>query len=738
MVFKPVLINPNEYLFSDEVDGLKSYFNFSYYLKYDEGIRHDGINYPYGDHLQYINSHPLYVQVLKFIDHNVYEISPYGVAILNLTMIFSLLIAVNFIYLILRRFNLPRWYSFLLSLLILFLSPQIDRIGGHFEMVYAFFIPLYWYLLIRWREGNKQMLWATLMILTALIGGFTSAYFVTFFSIFTLALFLVEIWNYRKHLSDFIKPGLTLLVVAILPLIMVKGLVNITDWVDDRPENPWGFFIFHSNTCSIFLPFHSFISTPISKIVDTSFEWEGRSFIGIIATLFSIAILVVPILYLLRFKKPKWEVILPDNQLNTFLAASFIVLLFSMCIPFKLNMEFLLDILPQLRQFRCLGRFSWIFYYVVSVYAAYFVYTLYKRLLYKDKKIWAYLLLVISMGVWAFDAKTNYLSSTKDIFNENDKLKVEEDEYIAEIEKAGVHPEDYQAIFFLPFSNTCGDKLLSERGGKAFSEAMRYSNLTGLPIIQSFSPRLSFTHALSNYQLLASPAIYKTRIDDMNEKPLLILISKDELNEAEKRVSDLSEVLYEDEHIFLASMPVNALNDLHNRWRKGALNQLDSLPCHNNICTNFNAEDIYYNDFEDHDSENVFTGKGAWYKEEGSIDLFNKELYQSDSTEMLEISFWLFFDVRTHNMPSPSLYLLDKDGKNIERIRLENRKIFDVYGRWVRISTTISPQSNISYKLVVDGKYITVDDLLIRPVQANVAVHHKVGKDLYNNYPIDF
>ena len=132
-IFGKVIVNPDSYLFSASGDAVKSYYNFSYYLKYDSGIDHNGINYPYGDHLQYINSHPLYLQVIKFLDKNIYPLSDHGVGILNLTMIFSLLFALPFIYLVLRKFSLPPWYAAVISLIILFLSPQVDRLGGAFR-----------------------------------------------------------------------------------------------------------------------------------------------------------------------------------------------------------------------------------------------------------------------------------------------------------------------------------------------------------------------------------------------------------------------------------------------------------------------------------------------------------------------------------------------------------------------------------------------------------------------------
>ncbi|WP_372936032.1 hypothetical protein, partial [Mariniphaga sediminis] len=267
-LFKPILQHPNGYVFSRSGDAMKSYFNFSYYLKYDDGIKHDGINYPYGDHLQYINSHPLYVQVLKFVDHHIYPIANYGVGILNLTMILSLILAVPFLFLILRKYALPRWYAAVLSVIFLLLTPQFDRIHGHFEMVYAFFLPMYWYLLIRWREGKNRWLWSSLLIISALVGGFTSAYYASFYAIFLLGILFVEVWNHRNKLKQFLPAGLSLLLLAVIPLVVVKGLVSATDWVSDRPYNPYGFDIYHATFLSIFLPFISPLKMLIGNYVD--------------------------------------------------------------------------------------------------------------------------------------------------------------------------------------------------------------------------------------------------------------------------------------------------------------------------------------------------------------------------------------------------------------------------------------------------------------------------------------
>ena len=377
-LFGRVIVHPDSYLFSASGDAVKSYFNFGYYLKYGTGIDPTGINYPYGEHLQYMNSHPLYLQIMKFVDRHIHPVSDHGVGILNLTMILSLLAAIPFIFLILRKFSLPRWYAAVVSLIILFLSPQVDRLGGHFEMVYAFFIPLYWYLLIRWHEASRKAVWTLLLLLTALAGGFTSAYYAAFLSVFPLAVLLVQLWNHRKKLKVYMPEGLYLLLISLIPLLIVKGTASLTDWVDDRPDNPWGFFIFHANVFSIFLPSHSLLQQVGGDFLPIRYTWEGRAYVGFPATLLAVSFTGTMLLQLAVRKKIRWASFFPNKALNLYLAAALLVLLFSMCIPFKWGLGFLTELIPPLKQFRCLGRFAWIFYYVFTVFTATYLYTLYR------------------------------------------------------------------------------------------------------------------------------------------------------------------------------------------------------------------------------------------------------------------------------------------------------------------------------------------------------------------------
>lgn len=736
-IFKPVLQHPNSILYSKSGDAQKSYFNFSYYLKYDKGIKHDGINYPYGDHLQYINSHPLYVQVLKFVDKNIYPIANYGVAILNLTMLISLILAVPFLFLILRHYSLPRWYAAIFAVILLLLTPQFDRIHGHFEMVYAFFLPMYWYLLIRWREGRKRWLWGSLLLAGALIGGFTSAYFASFYAILLFGVLFVDIWKNRKNLKAYRKEGLYIFLLAVTPLMIVKGLVSVTDWVDDRPDNPYGFYVYHANFLSVFLPFISPLKNLLGNYINMNFEWEGRAYVGLPASLLAVSIFLAGVYNLFAKNKISFRVFRPEKRLHTFFFAAILVLLFSMCIPFKYGFGFLLELIPPVKQFRALGRFTWIFYYVFTVYAAWFFYRHFRLLKLKKQPFVATLLLVFVIAYWSIDVGINIRRSTTGLFNKNDKLESSDEEYLNRFKEAGVNPEEFQAVFFLPFASTCGDKLLFEKGMNAFSDAMKCSYHTGLPLVQSFSPRLSFTHALSSIQMLADPAIQKTRLDDMNDKPLLLVCTKEEMNEHEAWLQSKAEVFWEDRYITLSRLPLSVFSESHQNWRKQVEETKTALTEFGGIASDTDIDFIKYTDFENLDAEITFSGNGAFFEKDGEKVLMNEKLAPNWKAGVYELSFWLFVDTRHYDMPQATVKISNTEGKTVEEKRLNTREVHNIYNHWIRVDENFELKPGYHFQLKVKGDYVSVDDILLKPAGANVFITTPGDFDLFNNFPYE-
>jgi hypothetical protein len=519
---------------------------------------------------------------------------------------------------------------------------------------------------------------------------------------------------------------------------MIKGFVNLTDWVDDRPDNPWGFFIFHANVNSIFLPPGSVLRQVLSPIFKLSYQWEGRAYVGLPATLLALSFLIMMFLHIFRRSRPRLKSYFPNKKLNLYLAASLIVLLFSMCIPFKWGLGFLTELLPQLKQFRCLGRFAWIFYYVFTVFTATYIYYLYRLLRKRGYGKQALVALFIVLGYWGLEAMSQIQKSTSRIFNTNELLKAETMDIGAILEESGKSAHEFQGIFFLPFANTSGDKLLFERGLDAFSEAMRCSNQTGIPIVQSFSPRISLSQAMSSIQLLADSSIYKQRVDDMDQKAILLVVGKQELNYREIELLERAELFWSDEQFSLAHLPVQSFNKGYEAWKDLAGVLADSLQGSGKLCMGVDADQLIYRNFEEHSSDRSFTGTGSGYVKKGSMELFNEKLHDRFSDSLVELSFWLHVDHRTHGMPSPELLHLDENGTLMQRERIDSREVHNADGMWVRIAKTVVPQPGISYLLKVKGEYITVDDLLVKPKGARVMIRQENQDLLLDNFRVLF
>ena len=76
---------------------------------------------------------------------------------------------------------------------------------------------------------------------------------------------------------------------------------------------------------------------------------------------------------------------------------------------------------------------------------------------------------------------------------------------------------------------------------------------------------------MSSIQLLADSTIYKQRVDDMNQKPLLLVFTSQELNRQESALLGRAELLWTGDKFSLAQLPVQAFNQ---GWRATCLTAL--------------------------------------------------------------------------------------------------------------------------------------------------------------------
>ena len=722
----------NNYMFNVQGDSFQSYYNFSYYLRYGSGIRFEGINYPYGEHLHFINSHPLYLYIIDLLglqDMLALE----GVGLINGMILLSILISAPFIYLILRAFDLPQWFAIIVAVIIQFNYPQFDRVNGHFEFALAYVIPIYWYLLILFRRSNRKLFWSTIIVVYTIFILLISAYMAVFCAAFCLALALVEVIQNRNNLVDMRRKAMPLFAIGLIPLIFFLVFVQFTDIVTDRPTNPWGFYEFNANPLSIFLPDTSVIRSLFpARMYD--YAWEGRAYVGLPATFLAISMILYFIYQFFKERKIDFGPFMTNRELNPYLAAGIIVLLYSMCWPFEWGLQFIADNLPLLKQFRALGRFAWVFYYVFSVYTAYYLYHFYKTLKEKHNlNFVAFLLLVFALFHWAFDAGINLRKSNSKKIKPNTELYRSDAAFQKIFDQSNYKIDDFQAILSLPFTQTNGDKMLFHRAPHTIYKAMALAYHTGLPLIQNITPRQSFAHSLSSIQLLANPCIYKSRLDDMDDRHILLMVANTKLRPVEQAFINNKEAFYKDNQFTAYVLPVSVLNEEFESCRTDYLQYV--LPDSSGNKRQLENQYVAYEGFEDSNekAQVSFTGRKAFFRKKGEHIIWTSpEVKLEDG--FYDISYWVHVDSRTAGMPNTFIDILDQDEKVLKSHFVNLREIHDVYGMWVRGSVQVKLRKGLRCQLRIDGKYMTVDDILMKSVQDNFLMSSE-NFDLFNNYP---
>ncbi len=359
-----VLVQINEVLFGDFHDAIKNYYTVLYHVKWDTSYSHfEGMNFPYGEHVLFTDNQPLLSGILRLIEQSGFEISRYIPGILNSLMLFSFLLCAWFCNQVLRRLGTIPWFAAMVSIGLVFLSPQLNRIQRHFALSYSFIIPMLIFLAIlhmdrkRW---NRSWLMALIVVAIA----FTHAYYLGFALLIFGCLFLFESFKspqqLKSHLGHFALH-------AIIPFLVVQLIMIFTDTVTDRPSYPWspflgnfiphGFIINYDNPASVW-----YSKTTGMRYVD----WEAKAYLGIYTIGFLLAGILVSLISRIRIK----SLVIKESILNRkmyfllFIACSAIVV--SLTYSLLSGNTDLYQLMGPLRQFRAVGRFYWISFFAFN------------------------------------------------------------------------------------------------------------------------------------------------------------------------------------------------------------------------------------------------------------------------------------------------------------------------------------------------------------------------------------
>ncbi|MFO0479091.1 MAG: hypothetical protein ACK50L_10005 [Bacteroidota bacterium] len=748
-LYYPIVFHPNDYLFSNEGDGIKNYFTYCYHIKYDHNfIDFEGMNYPYGEHFLYTDCHPVVANFIKLIACISPLFSEYSIGILNFMMILSIYLTFIVTYYLLLEFNINKWFSLLFCIGITILAPQIFRLVGHLALSYSVAIPLSWLLLIKVLKNQNNRRYIILLLMNNIFWLFIHSY-LGIISLFFLSMIIIVKFMLDKHRLSQLKHYLGLISNAILPILLFYAFAILTDTHINRTDNPSGFFQYNAELDDVFLPHHPPLKPLFDKLTGNIIaqQWEAWSYVGITTALLFVIIIVLSFIQLFKRNPNSILYRLFDSSiLNVSFISAIVVLLFALAVPFK-QIDGLIDYLPFVKPFRATGRFTWPFYFVALVFSANVLQKMYDMASGKKQIVFITTLCVfvgcfnILEGLPYHSEISKSITTSKNVFKRDD-LSIS---YIKALQL--VDSSTYQAIITFPFYYQGSECFSRPRSYKTVSSSFVISYHTGIPIMCANFTRTSVTESKKIVQIV-SPAFYTKQIqyDLKSTKPFLVITTNDGMTDYEKEILQKCKALYISEEISIYSLQPEDLfhnhsNEVFEKYQRAKAN----LYYNQTFQASSDSSFLYYNGFEKSTSKHVFRGKGGFQSLKAGKNTFAEFAPNTFKTgKTYHVSLWMYNGMKDALNDWFRFIIEEHDNEtgNINSTTYFPEQIETIHGNWSLLEGTFEVKNTKSKILIITkGKEhatqeLFVDDLLIK--ENGVDIYKLVNNNelFYNNHQV--
>ncbi len=610
-----VVLQPDNYMFANSGDGLKNYFTYSYHIKHDTSlVNFEGMNYPYGEHFMYTDCHPVLAVAFKALSGLFPFISNHSIGILNLLMIISVLLTFIVVYLLLTELGVNQWFSLLFSIGITLLAPQIFRMGGHLALSYSVAIPFSWLLIIK-SLRNEYLLKDTILIfLNNLFWFFIHAYLGMIISFFLILILVIFFISDKDRMKSF-RRALNLFASLVLPIVLFFLFVKITDTHTGRTDNPSGFYLYVAEADDVFVPNHP----PLRPLLDTLMgngirqQWEAWSYVGISTTLMVLIFIFMGIFRLIKGRQTGIDRFFGSGIMNVSLMAAFLMLLFAMAVPFR-QIPVLAEIVPIVKQFRALGRFTWPFYFAATFFTAMVIVKIYETASSRKGRMIA-IGLALTAGLANIVEALPYHREMAWTITQSPNLfqkKSLSQSFNSAI--GSINANDYQAIISLPFFYQGSETYSRPRNEETAKASMVFSYHTGIPLVCANLTRTSVQESKNIVQLV-SPDFYNKGIEDdlSDNRPFLVIRTRDGITGYEEDILKKCTPLYQSDELSLYALQKSDL------FRSTAPDTIANFKTPENglfrkdeFYLTKDSSFLYYNDFDNLFSEKPFRGKGGF------------------------------------------------------------------------------------------------------------------------------
>lgn len=565
--------HPTGWVIEPYGDGFKSYQVPEYHIKYDSTYSfYEGMQYPYREHIVAADGQPSLSIPLKWLFRQGLDLSDYFPGFLHASLLLSLLGGILYLFALFRKLDVDPYFAVFAALGIALLSPQMVRMETHYGLAHIVVIPAVMYYLLRYVQRPRLRQAIPLLVLTVFFSGLHFYYFALLFLTISFFLFCYGLFSWRVSL--WVKMSVHYLVIAIIPLAGFLYWLNSGDLPTDRCPQPWGFFSFYGMPEGlVFSPWQPHWQLLEAKGVAlrlTALEnIERTAYLGMVTIL---GLVVGGGQWLFR---RSWRT-LPRPfpvRLRWIMAmalASVVVVLISWGLPFTLpGFDQLLNYTGPFRQFRSVGRFGWLLYYVANVL---FFAGLYHRMKTVSWRwvVWVPAFLLLAWEIYHYQQRINIGLDPVPVMQPGQRFT----------EIGGIRYPDYQAVVTAPYYNLGSDQVWLEPEGFILQQSLVLGVQTGLPTTSAMLTRTSRSQTWRELQLVTEPYRYPELLNELtDQRPFLLMVDKVMLERSTIRYQHLlegAEPLYDTDRLALFRLPLNTFATRLEKTRQRIRETIDS------------------------------------------------------------------------------------------------------------------------------------------------------------------
>jgi len=721
-------------------DGAKNNLTYLYHSTLGSGYIFSGMNYPYGEHIVFTDGIPL----LSVFFASIGNVSVHtALAVLWWLVGLSYVLSVVYVYKTLLRFHIVPLYAMVFAGLISILTPQMICLRGHYAMAFTCIIPMlfYWSLAYHERRGIKYCAYVFIM---GCLAAFLHPYYagliliwVAAYSFWYLVLHRDTIAHKVKHLAPFFLAG-----AAVSAVVMAT--IRLTDHATDRPQTPYAPIESYTNLpqviTSYFSPFWKLLVDKgiFNRVSDGG---EGYSYLGLV----SLAVLSLTMLWVLYSKLTKGKKpapVLPQfDRIWVYIAVS--VLVFSMGIPFVWHMQWLMDYLFIFKQFRALGRFAWLFYYVISVYAVVVMYTWFRALQAAGRGTVAWTLLCIATAIWGLEAR-GYMKTTRRISEDGaynyDMIYSTYEQNWKDFLKEHKHSgSDFQALLLLPFFHVGTEKIWLGDPGWMMTLSSKAALQLHLPIIDVMMSRSSWSQAQAQVKTSAGPYADKPLLRDIkSDKPFLLLINNmNGLSPDEAYLLSACDYIGEHNECKVYACYPTRIAAADKQHAAALDSTIAAMPAGTDTC--INCSGTWYTAHYDGGHEHGLSG-GALPAIRGNDSIIASiPVTIAADSAAYEFSCWFLLRREDYRSPEVLLHMLNATGATLRTQKVRTAESTDSRDLWFRSSKYFyipAACKMIQCQLVntPNPTYVAIDELTLRPAAGTTISKARDGSIMANDH----